>query len=342
MGQSHCRPKLSGSRAAMKRREFIALISGAAIAWPLGARPQQPARSALPQIGLLSGFGRGPALNAIIGSLAERGFVDGKTARIVQRDANGRLERLPELARELVAVPVDVIVAVAASATVAAHQATTTIPIVMVHAGDPIGFGLIESLARPGGNVTGTSSYSPETVAKGIELLRELVPSIRRLAVLVVPSNAGTPVAVRQAQVAAANLGMDLIIVEVERSDDLEAALASIEQASADSVYVFVEPMLFANRSRLLEFAARTRLPAMYQNGDVVRDGGLIGYSPLFAAHYPRAADYVDKILNGAKPSELPVEQSTRFELVINLKTARALGLTVAPSLLARADEVIE
>src|SRR6266704_1787410 len=186
----------------MKRREFIAFLSGAA-AWPLGVRAQQSAPSALPRIGLLFAFGTEPALNAIVGSLAERGYVDGKTARITQRDAGGRLERLHGLARELVALPVDVIVAVAASATVAARQATATIPIVMVHAGDPIGYGLIESLARPGGNVTGTTSYSPEIVAKGIELLRELMPPIRRLAVLVVPSNAGAPLAIREAHVAA-------------------------------------------------------------------------------------------------------------------------------------------
>jgi putative ABC transport system substrate-binding protein len=325
----------------MKRREFIALAGGVAV-WPLAARAQQSARSALPRIGVLFAFGTELALNAIIASLAERGYVDGKTARITQRDARGRLERLGELARDLVALPVDVIVAVAASATVAARQASATIPIVMVHAGDPIGYGLIESLAHPGGNVTGTTSYSPEIVAKGIELLRELVPPIRRLAVLVVPSNAGTPLAVRQAQVAVGSLGMDLTVVEVESADDLDAAFSRIEQASADSLYVFIEPMLFANRSRLVEFAARTRLPAMFENGNVVRDGGLIGYSPLFAAHYPRAADYVDKILKGAQPSKLPVEQSTGFELVINLKTAKALGLTVSPSLLARADEVIE
>jgi putative ABC transport system substrate-binding protein len=268
--------------------------------------------------------------------------VDSKTATIEQRHAEGKLERLPELARELVALPVDLIVSVAASATVAARQATSTIAIVMVHAGDPIGYGLIESLARPGSNVTGTTSYAPELVAKGIGLLHELVPTIRRLAVLVVPSNAGTPLAVRQAQDAAGTLSLDLTVVGVESAGDLDDAFASIERAGADSLYVFVEPLLYSNRSQLFEFAARVRLPTMYQNGDLVRDGGLIAYSPVFAAHYPRAAEYVEKILKGAKASELPVEQSTRFELVINLKTARALGLTISPTLLARADEVIE
>jgi putative ABC transport system substrate-binding protein len=321
----------------MRRRDFLAVL-GASAAWPFTTVAQQPL---LPRIGLLFGT-HGPARNGIVQSLSERGYVDGKTAQIEQRSTEGRLERLPELARELVALPVDVIVSVAASATVAARQATATIPIVMVHAGDPIGYGLIESLARPGGNVTGTTSYSPELVAKGIEILRELVPAIRRLLLLVVPSNAGSPLAIREAQGAADSLGMDLTVVRVERAADLDVALATIERAGADALYVFVEPMLYSNRSRLVEFAARTRLPTLYQNGDVVRDGGLIGYSPLFSTHYRRAADYVDKILKGAKPSDIPVEQSTHYELVINVASARAIGLEIPPTLLARADEVIE
>jgi putative tryptophan/tyrosine transport system substrate-binding protein len=300
---------------------------------------QQPV---LPRIGLILPTRHGPAHSGIFRSLAEKGYIDGKTAHIEPRYAEGQLERMPELARELVAIPVDVIVSVAASATVAARQATATIPIVMVHAGDPIGYGLIENLARPGGNVTGTTSYSPELVPKSIEVLIELVPTAKRLAILVVASNAGTPLAVRQAQGAASGLGLDLTVVSVERAGDLDNAFATIERAGADSLFVFVEPMLYANRSRLLEFAARTRLPTLYQFGDLVREGGLIGYSSLYEAHFPLAADYVDKILKGAKPSELPVEQSTRFELVINLKTAKALGLETPPSLLARADEVIE
>jgi putative ABC transport system substrate-binding protein len=235
----------------MRRRDFLVVL-GTSAAWPLATAAQQPA---LPRIGLLFAT-QGPARNGIVQSLSERGYVDGTTAKIEQRSTEGKLERLPELARELVALPVDVIVSVAASATVAARQATATIPIVMVHAGDPIGYGLIESLARPGGNVTGTTSYSPELVAKGIEILRELVPAIRRLVLLVVPSNAGTPLAIREAQVAADRLRMDLTVVRVERAADLDAALATIEQAGADALYVFVEPMLYSNRSRLVEFAA--------------------------------------------------------------------------------------
>jgi putative ABC transport system substrate-binding protein len=321
----------------VRRREFITFLGGAA-AWSSAAHAQQPA---LPRIGLLLA-NRGPYGNDIVRSLAERGYVDGKTGRIEERNAGGQLERLPELARELVALPVDVIVAFAASATVAARQATATIPIVMVLAGDPVGYGLVESLAHPGGNVTGTTSNIPELVGKSIELLRELVPAITRLAILVVPSNAGTPLAVRQAQAAAGSLALDLSVVGVERAEDLDTAFGTIVQAGANAFCVHAEPMLGENRSRLLEFAARMRLPAIYTQSGWARDGGLIGYGPMFSAHYPRVADYVDKILKGTKPSELPVEQSARFELVINLRTAGALGIKVPDSLLTRADEVIE
>jgi putative ABC transport system substrate-binding protein len=201
---------------------------------------------------------------------------------------------------------------------------------------------LVQSLARPGGNVTGTTSYPPELVGKAVGLLRELVPAISRLAVLVVSSNVGTPLVVRQAQLAATILGMDLTVVGVERVEDLDAAFATITRAGSDSLLVPADPMLYAYRSRLLEFEAQTRLPTMYGIADLAREGGLIGYSPVWQAHYPLAADYVDKILKGAKPSDLPVARSTRFELVINLKTAKALRIAVPLGLQAQADEVIE
>jgi len=274
--------------------------------------------------------------------LEARGYVDRRTVLIEERQARGQLEQLPALAQELVSVPVDVIIAVAASATMAARQATPTIPIVMVHAGDPIGHGLIESLARPGSNVTGTTSYVPEIVGKAVALLRELVPSITRLAALVVPSNSGTPLAIEQAQLAATKLGLELAVVGVERAQDLDPAFATITRAGSDSLLVSGEPMLLTNRSRVVVFVARTRLPTMYTLTEFVRDGGLIGYGPIFKDHHQLVGDYVHKILNGAKPSELPVAQSTRFALAINLKAANALGLTIPPTLLARADEVIE
>jgi len=320
----------------MRWRRFVLGIGLALIS--LEAAAQSP----LPSIGLLLQDPNRPTRAIILQSLAERGYVNGKTARIEERYAEGRLDRLPELARELVALRVDVIVAFAASATVAARQATATIPIVMAHAGDPIGYGLIESLAHPGGNVTGTTSYSPEIAGKGVEILHELVSAGTRLAMLVVPSNAGTPLAVREVKGASATIGLDLTVVGVERTEDIAAAFSTIENARADMLFVFVEPLLWANRVHIMEFAAQKRLPTLYQNGDIVRDGGLIGYSPLFSAHYPRVADYVDKILKGAKPAELPVEQSTKFELVINLKTAKAAGIIIPTPLLVRADEVIE
>ena len=306
----------------------------AAAGWPSSARAQQ---RQLPRIGLLV-VNKG-SVDGIVRSLAERGYVDGKTVVIEQRQAEGQLERLPALARELVSLPVDVIVSVPAAATVAARQATATIPIVMVHAGEA---GLIQSLARPGGNVTGTTSYSPELVGKAVGLLRELVPASSRLAVLVVSSNIGTPLTVREAQLAATSLGMDLTVVGVERVEDLDAAFATITRAGSDSLLVPADPMLAANRARLFEFEAQTRLPTMHGNAYLAREGGLIGYSPVWEAHYPLAAEYVEKILKGAKPSDLPVAQSTKFELVINLKTANALGITVPLSLHAQADEVIE
>ena len=317
----------------MRRREFVALL-GPAAAWTITARAQQ---RQLPRIGLL-GVHKG-SFDGIVRSLAERGYVDGKTVVIEQRQAEGQLERLPALARELVSLPVDIIVSVPAAATVAARQATATIPIVMVPAGEA---GLIGSLARPGGNVTGTTSYSPELVGKAVGLLRELVPAISRLAVLVVSSNIGTPLTVREAQLAATSLGMDLTVVGVDRAEDLDAAFATITRAGSDSLLVPADPMLWANRSRLLGLEAQTRLPTLYGAADLAREGGLIGYSPVWKAHYPLAADYVDKILKGAKPSDLPVARSTKFELVINLKTAKALGITVPLSLQAQADEVIE
>src|SRR5215204_5518307 len=274
----------------MRRREVLLGLTAAA-GWPSSARAEQ---RRLPRVGLLlvnRGSARYPIGPEIVRSLAERGYVD------------GQLERLPALARELVSIPVDVIVSVPAAATVAARQATAAIPIVMVHAGEA---GLIESLARPGGNVTGTTSYSPELVGKAVGLLRELVPAISRLAVLVVSSNIGTPLTVREAQLAATSLGMDLTVVGVDRAEDLDAAFATITRAGSDALLVPADPMHWVNRSRLLGFEAQTRLPTIYGAADLAREGGLIGYSPVWKAHYPLAADYVDKILKGANTNGLP------------------------------------
>jgi len=280
---------------------------------------------------------------AILDRLRELGYIDGKTIQIHARYAGGVLDRLPRLARELVALKVDVIVAVAVAASVAAREATAGIPIVMVNAGNPVGAGLIESLVRPGGNVTGTSSMLPDLGGKQIELLHQVLPSARRIAFLSNPTNAGTPPTLQSAADAAQRLGLELVVVDVVAPQDLEPAFARIEQSQAEALLVMFEPLLIGhNREAVIAFAARRRLPALYTIGDLVRDGGLMSYSTNINVHLPRAADYVDKILKGASPSELPVEQPVGFEMLLNLKTARALNLELPPSLLAVADEVIE
>jgi putative ABC transport system substrate-binding protein len=252
------------------------------------------------------------------------------------------LDRLPGLARELVALKVDVIVAVAVAASLAAREATARIPIVMVHAGNPIGAGLIKSLSQPGGNVTGTTSMLPDLGSKQIALLHQVVPSARRIAFLSNPSNAGTAPWLRSAADAAQRLGLELVVVDVVARQDFEPAFARIEQSQAEALLVGGEPLTLSNREAVIAFAARRRLPALYTLEDFVRDGGLMSYSTNFNMQFRRAADYVDKILKGASPAELPVEQPVGFEMLVNLKTARALNLELPPSLLAGADEVIE
>ena len=275
--------------------------------------------------------------------LRELGWIDGKNLQIHARYAGGVLDRLPTLARELVALKVDVIVAIAVAASTAASGATVRIPIVMVHAGNPVGAGLIESLARPGRNVTGTTSMLPDLGGKQIEVLHQVVPSARRIAFLSNPSNAGTPPTLQSATDAAQLLGVELVVVDVVARQDFDPAFARIEQSQAEALLVAVEPLITTNREAVIAFAARRRLPALYTFGDdLVRDGGLMSYSADISLHYPRAADYVDKILKGASPAELPVEQPVGFKLLVNLKTARALDLQLPPTLLALADEVIE
>jgi putative tryptophan/tyrosine transport system substrate-binding protein len=279
---------------------------------------------------------------AFLRRLRESGYVEGKTIQIHERYAEGVLDRPPGLARELVALKVDVIVAQAIAASTAAHEATVRIPIVMVHAGNPIGAGLIKSLARPGGNVTGTTSMLPDVGSKQIALLHQVVPSARRIAFLSNPTNAGTPPALQGAADAARLLGLELVLVDVVARQDFEPAFARIEQSQAEALLVVGEPLIITHRDAVIAFAARRRLPALYTIGNLVRDGGLMSYSINFDVHYPRAADYVDKILKGTSPTELPVEQPVGFELLVNLKTARALNLEFQSSLLAIADEVIE
>jgi putative ABC transport system substrate-binding protein len=276
--------------------------------------------------------------------MRELGWIDGKTIQIHARYAGGVLDSLPGLARELVALKVDVIVAPTLPASVAAREATTSIPIVMVETGDPVGAGLIESLARPGGNVTGLTSMMPDLFGKLVELLHQALPSARHVALLRNPTNVLARVVTQNIADAARRLGLELAVVDVVAPQDFEPAFARIEQLQVEALLVGIDPLTFNNRKAVIAFAARRRLLALYATGalELVRDGGLMSYGTNTDRQYPRAADYVDKILKGANPSELPVEQPTRFRLLVNLKTARALNLELPPSLLAVADEVIE
>jgi putative ABC transport system substrate-binding protein len=330
----------------MRRRQFIAGVAIATL-WPVAARAQQSSGQ-MRRVGWLSA---GPELQppskrmqAFLDRMRELGYIDGKTIQIHARYAGGVLDRLPGLARELVALKMDVIVAPTVPASVAAREATATIPIVMVETGNPVGAGLIESLARPGGNVTGLSSMLPDLNSKFVELLHQVVPSARRVAYLCNPTNLGIPQALAIAADAARRLGLELVVVDVVAPQDFEPAFARIEQSQAEALLVPIDPLIFYNRKAVIAFAARRRLPALYgvSVSDLVRDGGLMSYGTDIDPQYPRAADYVDKILKGTSPSELPVEQPTRFRMLVNLKTARALDLELPPDLLAVADEVIE
>jgi putative ABC transport system substrate-binding protein len=326
----------------LKRRDFITLLGGAAVAWPLAARAQQAGK--LPIIGYL-----GPStpsvesqrLAAFVQRLRELGWTENRTITIEYRRAEGREERFVEIAAEFARLKVDVIVTAGTAAVVTAKQATSVIPIVFAVAGDPVGTGLVASLARPGGNVTGLSNQSADLAGKRLELLREVVPSLRRLAIL---ANAGSPIGVlemREAQAAARTLGLEVVTSEIRRVEDIAPAFETLKDR-AEALYVASDPLVTTNRIRINTLALGARLPTMHGQGDNVEAGGLMSYGANYPDLHRRAADYVDKILRGAKPGDIPVEQPTKFDLVINLTTAKVLGLTVPPSLLARADEVIE
>jgi ABC-type uncharacterized transport system substrate-binding protein len=326
----------------MKRRAFISLLGGAAVAWPLAARGQQPAK--LPIIGYLGPSTRSidvHRLGALVQRLRELGWIEGRTIVIEYRWAEGRNEHLAEVTAEFVRLKVDVIVTAGTAAVVTAKQATSVIPIVFAVAGDPVGTGLVASLARPGGNVTGLSNQSADLAGKRLELLREVVPSLRRLAIL---ANAGSPIGVlemREAQAAARTLGLEVVTSEIRRVEDIAPAFETLKDR-AEALYVASDPLVTTNRIRISTLALGARLPTMHGQGDSVEAGGLMSYGANYPDLHRRAADYVDKILRGAKPGDIPVEQPTKFDLVINLTTAKVLGLTVPPSQLARADEVIE
>jgi ABC-type uncharacterized transport system substrate-binding protein len=273
--------------------------------------------------------------------LHELGWVEGKTILIDYRYGHGKLDRLSELATELADLKVNVIYASATPATVAAKKATRTIPIVFTGVGDPIGSGLVESLAKPGANVTGFSILSPELGGKRLELLKEAFPQVKRIAFFWSPS-ASTTVAVKAIRVPADTLSLQIQSLEVRSSDDFASAFEAVTKQQAQALLMNPSPVLATHRALIIEFAAKNRLPAMYPNSEFVESGGLMSYAHSNADAYKRAAMYVDKILKGAKPADLPVEQPMKFEFIINLKAAKQIGLTIPPNVLARADKVIK
>src|SRR5262245_60534299 len=325
----------------MKRREFITLLGGAAAAWPLAARAQQ---AKLPTIGLF--LGANPSIEsqrvaAFVQRLRELAWIDGRNLAIEYRWAEGRPERVSEIAAEFVRIKVDVIVTVATPPTLAAKQATAVIPIVFAAVSDPIGTGLVASLARPGGNVTGLTNQISDTVGKKLEFLREVMPDLRRLAIV---ANVGNPASVLEmgaAEATARTLRLEVTTSEIRRAADIAPAFEALK-GRADALYICPDPLMNTNRTRVNILAVGVRLPTMHGLREYVEAGGLMSFGPNIPDQFRRAADYVDKILRGAKPADIPVEQPTKFALVINLTTAKVLGLAVPSTLLARADEVIE
>jgi putative ABC transport system substrate-binding protein len=328
----------------MRRREFMGLVVGA-MTWPVHVRAQQ--KEKIPQIGILN---NGSATlysrtNPFLQGLRELGYIEGQNLAIEFRFADWELNRLPELAAELVTLKVDVIVAGATPAARAAKRATSTIPVVAVAMGDPVGDELVASLGSPGGNVTGNTFLGPELVAKRLQLFRDAVPGFSRLAAIWYPGAYGERTMqgfLKETEATASKLGIELQLVQVLHAADLENAFSAMTQWNADALIVLPSPMLFAEYRRIVELVAKARLPAMYQAREFVDAGGLMSYGANLTDLNRRAATYVGKILKGAKPADLPVEQPTKFELLVNLKAARELGLTISREFLLIADEVIE
>jgi putative ABC transport system substrate-binding protein len=333
----------------MRRRDFITLVGGAAVAWPLGTLAQQGTKT--PRIGILGpGHAEGPdasraTLNAMIEGLHELGYTEGQNVVFERRFGESNPDRLRQVAAELVDRRVDVIVAQSTTAARPAKQATSQIPIVAIGMADPVEDDLVASLARPGGNVTGTSFLGPELVSKRLQLLREVVPQLSRVAVLWHPRAYGERTMtgmLKEIERAAQTMGMQLQLVPAASPEDIAGALGAMTKERAAALSVFPSPMLFAEYSRIAGLAADNRLPTIYAAREGVDVGGLMSYGANLPDLSRQTAVYVDKILKGAKPADLPVQQPTKFELVINLKTAKTLGLEIPPTLLARADEVIE
>ena len=325
----------------MRRRGFITLLGGAA-ARPLTAHAEQSAK--LPTIGFLgtsTPLAMSQWIAAFVQRLRELGWIEGRTVAFEYRWAEGRSERMAEIAAEFVRLKVDIIVTYATPPVVAAKQATAVIPIVSAVMGDAVGTGLVASLARPGGNVTGLSILTPDLAGKRLELLREVAPGVRRLAFLANISNPITAPEMGQVQAAAGTLGLDVIALEIRRHEDIVPAFETLK-GRAQALYVAGDPLVLSHRVRINTLSLVAQLPAIYNSREYVEAGGLMSYGVNWPDLFRRTAEYVDKILRGAKPADLPVEQPNKFDLVINLTTAKALGLTIPEAFLLRADEVIE
>jgi len=327
----------------MERRTFIGVIAGGLLAAPLAAEAQQAAK--VPRIGFLGNSTAALEAN-LVGpfreGLRELGYIEGRNILIEYRWAEGQYERFPALIAELIALKVDVIVTAGTPASLAVKKATTSIPLVMVAVGDPIGVGLVASLARPGGNSTGLTSIAPELEGKRLELLREVVPKLSHIAVLWNPDNPFHVGSLKETRAAAQVLGIKVQLLGVRVSEDFPAAFAAILRERPGALLVLADRLFLHNRARIVDFEAKHRLPGVYAYRELVEAGGLMSFGPSYAGMHRRAAYYVDRILKGAKPADLPVEQPTKFELMINLKTAKALGLTIPPSVLQRADQIIQ
>jgi ABC-type uncharacterized transport system substrate-binding protein len=327
----------------MRRRKFITLLCGAA-AWPSLARAQQPA---MPVVGFVSISDRDTSIQstwhqAFFQGLSDLGWTPGRNISIEYRFADNNPNQLPALVKDLVRLRPDAIYVPTRPALPAVREATTTIPIVFVSLGDPIFEGWVSSLAKPGGNLTGVAGLSPELAGKRLELLRELTPGLAKVAILHNPTNRSEEVAIRATETAAQNLGLSVFVQRVSDSGEFDRAISALSRNGAESIIVLPDPMFSAHRAELVPLIGLSRLPAIYMETGFVAAGGLISYGPNTTEMFRRSADYIDKILRGAKPADLPVQQPTKFELVVNLKTAKALGLTVPLIMQMTADEVIE
>jgi putative tryptophan/tyrosine transport system substrate-binding protein len=321
----------------MKRRDFISFVAGATLAWPLAARAQQAGK--MPRIGIIDDS---PIWNAFRQSLRELGYLEGQSIAFEYRYAGGLPERLAWVSAELVRRPVDLIATFGTPPTKAAKAATNTIPIVMMAVGDPVGAGLVASLARPGGNITGNTVLGPDVAGKRLQLLKELIPSLSRVAFLWNPDNASHPTQLAELKTAVKTLGLTLLPVAVRSSDEFDSAFAAMKSEQAEALLMTLDPLHQLSIMRVIDFLSANRLPGMFLTREIVVAGGLISYGASVPDLFRRGALYVHKILQGAKPADLPVGQPTTFELVVNMKTAKAIGLSIPESFLLRADEVIE